>query len=270
MALFDKCYEYDVADVTKEKGIYPYFRPIQESEGPVVMMEGRKVVMAGSNNYLGLTTHPRVKEAAVKAIEKYGTSCSGSRFLTGTIDLHLELEDKIARFMGKEAALLFGLFFTQLLYPDASARYAFAFLYMTLGLALLRLEGSTGGILFDGRDLQAMRQGELRPLRREMQIVFQDPFSSLSPRMSVAEIIGEGLEVHGIGTPAERQAMIDQALVEVGGDGDTVDEDEEGLGEVDIEERFGGGELEQAAGLKEAVEALLAQLRLIHRARAPA
>ncbi|MES2619344.1 MAG: aminotransferase class I/II-fold pyridoxal phosphate-dependent enzyme [Bacteroidota bacterium] len=107
MALFDKCFEYDVADKTKEKGIYPYFRPIQESEGPVVLMEGRKVVMAGSNNYLGLTTHPRVKEAAVKALEKYGTSCSGSRFLTGTIDLHIELEHKIAKFMGKEAALLF-------------------------------------------------------------------------------------------------------------------------------------------------------------------
>ena len=107
MALFDKCFEYDVADITKQKGIYPYFRHIQESEGPVVRMEGRKVVMAVSNNYLGLTAHPRVKEAAIKAIEKYGTSCSGSRFLTGTIDLHIELEHKIARFMDKEAALLF-------------------------------------------------------------------------------------------------------------------------------------------------------------------
>ena len=107
MALFDKCFEYDVADITKQKGLYPYFRPIQESEGPVVRMEGRKVVMAGSNNYLGLTAHPRVKEAAIKAIEKYGTSCSGSRFLTGTIELHIELEHKIARFMDKEEALLF-------------------------------------------------------------------------------------------------------------------------------------------------------------------
>ncbi|MCS6935733.1 MAG: aminotransferase class I/II-fold pyridoxal phosphate-dependent enzyme [Chitinophagales bacterium] len=107
MGLFDKCYNYNHADETKEKGIYPYFRPIQESEGPVVMMEGRKVVMAGSNNYLGLTTHPRVKQAAIAALEKYGASCSGSRFLTGTIDLHIELEEKIARFMGKEAALLF-------------------------------------------------------------------------------------------------------------------------------------------------------------------
>jgi 8-amino-7-oxononanoate synthase len=107
MGLFDKCYAYNISDITKEKGIYPYFRPIQESEGPVVMMEGRKVVMAGSNNYLGLTAHPKVKEAAFKALQKYGTSCSGSRFLTGTIDLHIELEDKIAKFLGKESALLF-------------------------------------------------------------------------------------------------------------------------------------------------------------------
>lgn len=107
MALFDKCFGFNDADETKEKGIYPYFRPIQESEGPVVKMEGRKVVMAGSNNYLGLTSHPKVKEAAIAALAKYGSSCSGSRFLTGTIDLHIELEEKIAKFMGKEAALLF-------------------------------------------------------------------------------------------------------------------------------------------------------------------
>jgi microcin C transport system ATP-binding protein len=86
----------------------------------------------------------------------------------------------------------------------------------TLGLALLRLERSEGGIRFDGRDLQGLGQRELRPMRREMQIVFQDPFSSLSPRMSVGEIVGEGLEVHGIGTQQERNALIDQVLREVG------------------------------------------------------
>ena len=86
----------------------------------------------------------------------------------------------------------------------------------TLGLALLRLERSEGGIWFDGRDLQGLGQRELRPMRREMQIVFQDPFSSLSPRMSVGEIVGEGLEVHGIGTRQEREALIDQVLREVG------------------------------------------------------
>jgi microcin C transport system ATP-binding protein len=86
----------------------------------------------------------------------------------------------------------------------------------TLGLALLRLERSAGGIHFDGKDLQALSQRDIRPLRKQMQIVFQDPFSSLSPRMSVAQIVGEGLEVHGIGTPEERERMIDDALREVG------------------------------------------------------
>jgi len=88
-------------------GVYPYFRPIQENEGPVVQIEGKKVVMAGSNNYLGLTADPRVKEAALKAVEKYGTGCSGSRYLTGTLDLHIELEEKLAKFFGTEAVLLY-------------------------------------------------------------------------------------------------------------------------------------------------------------------
>ena len=107
MDLFDKCRNFTRADDIKASGFYPYFRPIEESEGPVVQIEGRKIVMAGSNNYLGLTSHPKVKEAAIKAIEKYGTGCSGSRYLTGTIDLHEELEDKLAKFFGKEKVLLF-------------------------------------------------------------------------------------------------------------------------------------------------------------------
>lgn len=105
--IFNKCYEFVRADEVKAAGLYPYFRPIQDSEGPIVHMEGRQVIMAGSNNYLGLTTHPKVREAAIKALEKYGTSCSGSRYLTGTIDLHEELEAKLAKFMNKEACLLF-------------------------------------------------------------------------------------------------------------------------------------------------------------------
>ncbi|MDP4174628.1 MAG: aminotransferase class I/II-fold pyridoxal phosphate-dependent enzyme [Bacteroidota bacterium] len=105
--LFTKCFDFTRADEIKAAGLYPYFRPIEENEGPVVKIEGRNVIMAGSNNYLGLTADPRVKEAAVKAIEKYGTGCSGSRYLTGTIDLHNELEAKLAKFFGKEACLLF-------------------------------------------------------------------------------------------------------------------------------------------------------------------
>ncbi|MEW6195070.1 MAG: pyridoxal phosphate-dependent aminotransferase family protein [Bacteroidota bacterium] len=88
-------------------GFYPYFRPIEENEGPVVQIEGRKIVMAGSNNYLGLTAHPKVKEAALNAVKKYGTGCSGSRYLTGTLDLHIELEERLAKFFGVEAVLLY-------------------------------------------------------------------------------------------------------------------------------------------------------------------
>jgi len=91
----------------KALGLYPYFHAIEESEGPVVQIEGRKVIMAGSNNYLGLTAHPKVKEAAIKAVQKYGTGCSGSRYLTGTLDLHVELERRLALFMGKEDCLLY-------------------------------------------------------------------------------------------------------------------------------------------------------------------
>ncbi|TSA28384.1 MAG: pyridoxal phosphate-dependent aminotransferase family protein [Ignavibacteriales bacterium] len=105
--LFQKCYDFTRADDVKALGLYPYFRAIEENEGPVVQIEGKKMVMAGSNNYLGLTAHPLVKEAAIKAVEKYGTGCSGSRYLTGTLDLHIELEKKLAEFFGAEAVLLF-------------------------------------------------------------------------------------------------------------------------------------------------------------------
>lgn len=107
MDLFKKCYDFTRADEIKAAGVYPYFRAVEENEGPVVSIEGRKVIMAGSNNYLGLTDHPKVKEAAINAIKKYGTGCSGSRYLTGTIDLHVELEEKLAKFLGKESVLLF-------------------------------------------------------------------------------------------------------------------------------------------------------------------
>lgn len=107
MDLFKKCFEFTRADEVKALGVYPYFRPIEANEGPVVQIEGRKVIMAGSNNYLGLTAHPKVVEAAVKAIEKYGTGCSGSRYLTGTLDLHIELENRLAKFFNSESVLLF-------------------------------------------------------------------------------------------------------------------------------------------------------------------
>jgi len=107
MDLFQKCFNFTRADEVKAAGFYPYFRTIEENEGPVVRIEGRDIIMAGSNNYHGLTTHPKVKEAAINAVKKYGTGCSGSRYLTGTLDLHIRLEEKLAEFIGKEAVLLF-------------------------------------------------------------------------------------------------------------------------------------------------------------------
>ena len=107
MDLFQKCLDFTRADDVKAQGLYPYFHAIEENEGPVVHIGGREMVMAGSNNYLGLTADPRVKEAAVKSIERYGTGCSGSRYLTGTLDLHVQLEKKLAEFLGFEAVLLF-------------------------------------------------------------------------------------------------------------------------------------------------------------------
>ena len=105
--LFRKCYDFTLADEIKALGIYPFFHPIEETEGPVVSFAGRKLIMAGSNNYLGLTADERVKEASISAIRKYGTSCSGSRYMTGTVNLHIELEEKLADFFEKERCLLF-------------------------------------------------------------------------------------------------------------------------------------------------------------------
>lgn len=89
------------------QGLYPYFIPVEESEGTTVVVEGRRLIMIGSNNYLGLTTDSRVREAAADAVQRYGTSCTGSRFLNGTLALHLELEERLARYVQKEKALVF-------------------------------------------------------------------------------------------------------------------------------------------------------------------
>ncbi len=107
MDIFTKCKEYRRAQDAIDGGYYIYFIPITGNDGPVVVMDGREMIMVGSNNYLGLTHDPRVVDAAIAATKKYGTSCSGSRFLNGTLDIHLELEERIARMMGREAALTF-------------------------------------------------------------------------------------------------------------------------------------------------------------------
>ncbi|MGC4056809.1 MAG: pyridoxal phosphate-dependent aminotransferase family protein [Chitinophagaceae bacterium] len=105
--LHDKVNAYKAADEARRMGVYPYFRPISSAQDTEVIIDNNRVLMFGSNSYLGLTNHPKIKEAAQAAIAKYGTGCAGSRFLNGTLDLHIELEEKLARFTGKEAALIF-------------------------------------------------------------------------------------------------------------------------------------------------------------------
>ncbi len=120
MDLFEKCREFYTNPESAQKfgfpmtprqamamGLFPFFIPIDQAEGPEAIIGGKSYIMIGSNNYLGLTVHPKVKEAAVEAVRKYGTSCTGSRFLNGTLHMHIELEEKLAAFVGQEAALVY-------------------------------------------------------------------------------------------------------------------------------------------------------------------
>jgi len=107
MDLFEKCRNYTEAKELKRSGFYPYFLPLDDTEGTEITIGGRKLVMIGSNNYLGLTTHPKVRQAAIDATAQYGTSCTGSRFVNGTLKVHLDLERRLAGYVEKEAALVF-------------------------------------------------------------------------------------------------------------------------------------------------------------------
>jgi 8-amino-7-oxononanoate synthase len=104
---FDKCYRYDVAQRVRQAGVYTFFRVVESAQDPEVTIDGRRLIMLGSNNYLGLTNDPRVKEAAIQAIRRYGSGCAGSRFLNGTLDLHVLLEERLADFTRQEAAVTF-------------------------------------------------------------------------------------------------------------------------------------------------------------------
>jgi len=107
MDIFEKCSQFTIVKEAIEGGYYPYFIPLSENEGSEVIYGGRRLIMCGSNNYLGLTTHPKVKEAAINAIKRFGTSCTGSRFLNGNLELHEQLEEELAAWVGKPAALVF-------------------------------------------------------------------------------------------------------------------------------------------------------------------
>src|ERR1700760_2262098 len=105
--LHDRIALFKDAELARERGVYPFFRPISSGQDTEVIIDGKRVLMFGSNSYLGLTNHPKIEEAAKKAIDEYGTGCAGSRFLNGTLDIHIELERRLAEYVGKDAALLF-------------------------------------------------------------------------------------------------------------------------------------------------------------------
>jgi 8-amino-7-oxononanoate synthase len=105
--LQEKIAQFQDANNIRKSGLYPYFRPIESGQDTEVIINNKRVLMFGSNSYLGLTNHPKIKEASKKAIDKYGTGCAGSRFLNGTLDIHIELERRLAKYVGKEAAVLF-------------------------------------------------------------------------------------------------------------------------------------------------------------------
>lgn len=107
MDLFTKCENYSAARDAQASGLYPYFLPLEESEGSLAKYNGKSLIMCGSNNYLGLTTHPEVQEAARSAVSRFGSSCTGSRFLNGTLQLHEQLENELAEWLGKDRALVF-------------------------------------------------------------------------------------------------------------------------------------------------------------------
>ena len=107
MDIFEKCYEFTTAKEAIKAGFYPYFIPLTGNEGTESDYKGHRLIMCGSNNYLGLTTHPKVRQAAIDAIHNFGTSCTGSRFMNGTLEMHEQLESELAEWVGKDAALIF-------------------------------------------------------------------------------------------------------------------------------------------------------------------
>lgn len=155
-SLFEKLAGFTKPDELKSVGLYPYFRPIEENHDTEVVIHGKKLLMFGSNSYMGLTNHPKVKEAAKKAIDRYGSSCSGSRFLNGTSQLHIELEERLADHLGKESALIFTTGFQTNLGTVAS------------------LTGRNGVIILDELDHASIIEGSRLSFSRVLKFVHND------------------------------------------------------------------------------------------------
>jgi len=195
--IFQKAFDFTRADDVKKAGYYPYFRAIEANEGPIVRMEGKDVIMAGSNNYLGLTRDPRVINAALDAVKQYGTGCSGSRYLTGTLDIHIQLEHELAEFLGKESCLLFstGYQTAQGVIPSLVGRGEYVISdkdnHACIVVANLMTKGMYGEVVrynhFDNADLEK-RLAKL-PIDAGKLIVTDGVFSTTGELVNLPEII---------------------------------------------------------------------------------
>ncbi|MBQ7622132.1 MAG: pyridoxal phosphate-dependent aminotransferase family protein [Bacteroidales bacterium] len=163
--LNEVCAKYTAPQEAKAKGIYPYYRPISSGQDPVVTMaDGSKVLMFGSNSYLGLSDDPRLKEAAIEAVRKYGTSCSGSRFLNGTLDIHEELEAKLAKFVGKEEAVTYSTGFQVNLGVVSCLGFRGGFIFLDALDHACIIDGSRLGF----SEVRKFRHNDMRDLEKKL------------------------------------------------------------------------------------------------------
>jgi 8-amino-7-oxononanoate synthase len=212
-SIFDKVFRFQDANRIREAGLYSFFREVESAQDPVVTIGGRQLVMLGSNNYLGLTNDPRVKEAVLDAVKKYGSGCAGSRFLNGTLDLHVRLENRLAQFMRKDAAVVFATGFQVNLGVISCLVGKGDFLY---------LDKQDHACIIDGArlsfgEIRKFRHNDVADLRRQMRgdtaargklIVVDGVFSMegditpLPEIVAAARDLGAGVMVddaHGIG-----------------------------------------------------------------------
>ncbi len=238
--LFERCFQYDEPEKVRQLGIYPYFHPLQSPPGDEVVVDGKKVIMAGSNNYLGLVNHPKVKEAAAEAAKKFGSGCTGSRFLNGTLDLHLELEYRLAKFLRREAALVFSTGFQTNLGAISSlvskgdaviidrqvhacivdgARLSYGKVYKFAHndmddfervIANVRTNNTRGGVLVAVDGVFSM-EGDIINLPRVVEIAKQYGARVLVDDAHAIGVLGE----HGTGTP-EHFGLIDEVDLQMG------------------------------------------------------
>ncbi len=166
--LQDKLSKYNEPQRVKSLGIYPYFRKIESEQDTEVIINGKKVLMFGSNSYLGLTNHPKIKEAAIEATKKYGTGCAGSRFLNGTLDIHIELENKLAEFVGKDEAMIFSAGFN-----------------VNMGV-VSNLTGREDYVLFDELDHASIMTGKQLTFSKTLKFKHND-MQSLEEKLQLCE-----------------------------------------------------------------------------------